>query len=193
MKLVLASGNRHKVMEIREALPPEFELVPQTDLGIQSADETGLTFVENAILKARHAARSSGLAAIADDSGLEVDHLHGAPGIYSSRYAGDQATDRQNTGKLLAALDGVQQRAARFRCVIVLLRHADDPTPIITMGTWHGEIALTPRGEGGFGYDPVFWLPESECTVAELAPADKERLSHRGQALRQLQARLEEL
>lgn len=191
MKMVVASGNRHKIEEIQVVLPDDVTLVPQTDLGIAEVAETGLTFVENAILKARNAAAASGLPAIADDSGLEVDWLEGAPGIRSARFAGDEATDRQNIEKLLDLLDGVSERSAKFRCVIVMMRHAADPMPTIATGTWHGEVIDTPRGTGGFGYDPVFYLPDVGKTVAELPPAEKHRMSHRGQALAQLQRQWE--
>ena len=156
------------------------------------AEETGLTFVENAILKARNAALHSGLAAIADDSGIEVDALRGAPGIYSARYAGPGASDQANLEKLLDALKDVpqQQRSARFQCLMVYLRHAEDPTPIICQGTWEGLIAREPAGDNGFGYDPVFWVPSHGCTSAQLPPQEKNRLSHRGQALHKLLAAL---
>lgn len=187
MRVVVASGNHHKIEEIRVVLPRDITLIPQTDLGVAEAAETGTTFVENAIIKARNAAQATGLPAIADDSGLEVDSLDGAPGIYSSRFAGAHANDRQNIEKLIELLDGVTERAAKFRCVIVLMRHAADPMPIIASGTWHGEIIDTPRGAGGFGYDPVFYLPDIGKSVAELPPAEKHRMSHRGQALVELQ------
>ena len=163
-------------------------VVPQSDFNVAEAEETGLTFVENAILKARNAARHTGLPAIADDSGIEVDALRGAPGIYSARYAGAGASDRANLDKLLADLHNVPEaeRTARFQCLMVYLRHADDPTPMIFQGTWEGRILLAPRGENGFGYDPVFFVPTENCSSAELAPDVKNRLSHRGQALRQL-------
>ena len=188
-ELVLASNNPGKVREINQILV-ELNLLarPQSDFQLEDAEETGLTFVENAILKARHAAGHTGLAAIADDSGLEVDALHGAPGIYSARYAGPGASDSDNLEKLLAALVDVpdEARTARFQCLMVYLRHAEDPTPVICQGTWEGRILFEPRGEGGFGYDPVFFVPTEGCSSAELPPEVKNRLSHRGRALRRL-------
>jgi len=188
-KVVLATGNAGKVAELASLLA-DFGLAvtAQTDLGVDSADETGLTFIENAIIKARHAARSTGLPAIADDSGLAVDCLGGAPGIYSARYAGAAASDRENLDKLLAALQEVPpaRRGASFHCVLVYLRHADDPIPLVCHGSWRGVIAQTASGSGGFGYDPVFYLPELGRTAAQLSRDEKQRISHRGQALRQL-------
>ncbi|MGB5735479.1 MAG: RdgB/HAM1 family non-canonical purine NTP pyrophosphatase [Thiohalocapsa sp.] len=191
--IVLASNNAGKVREINQLLAPvAIRVQPQGELGIDEADETGLSFVENAILKARHAAQASGLPAIADDSGLEVDALNGAPGIYSARYAGAGAGDRANCDKLLQALDGMSAdaRGARFQCVMVYMRHAGDPTPLICQGTWEGRILAVPRGDNGFGYDPVFFVPDQGCSAAELDAATKNALSHRGQALRQLVERL---
>lgn len=188
-KVVLATGNAGKLKEIREMLAGlDLDIVSQRELGIADADETGLSFVENAILKARHAARLSGLPAIADDSGIEVDALHGAPGIYSARYAGANAADADNNRKLLAALEGKTdaQRSARFQCLMVFLRHAEDPTPLICQGTWEGRILESPRGANGFGYDPLFLVPGENCASAELPPDRKNHLSHRGQALRKL-------
>lgn len=185
-KVVLATGNPGKVREMADLLADfGLNIVAQTDLGVESAEETGLTFIENAILKARHAAQVTGLPAIADDSGLAVDALGGAPGIYSARYAGEAASDRQNLEKLLVALQDVPegQRQAQFHCVLVYLRHADDPTPLVCHGSWHGEIARHPAGAGGFGYDPIFWLPALGKTAAELSKAEKQAVSHRGQAL----------
>ena len=192
MKIVLATGNPHKVIEISGVLPDGMTVIPQTELGIPSADETGLTFVENAIIKARNAAASSGLPAIADDSGLEVDFLQGAPGIYSSRYAGLDATDDDNIEKLLTALEGVprEARTARFQCVIVMMRHGADPAPLIAQGTWEGEILTERRGNNGFGYDPVFLVPAYRRSVAEIPPDQKYRESHRGQALLKLKSML---
>lgn len=187
--LVLASNNPGKVREINALLAPAgIRVVAQGTLGIASAAETGLTFVENAILKARHAAGASGCPAIADDSGLQVDALGGAPGIHSARYAGAEADDAANCARLLTALAGVDAaaRRARFQCLMVYLRHADDPTPLIAQGTWEGTILDAPRGAGGFGYDPLFFLPDLGVSAAELDAASKNRLSHRGQALRQL-------
>lgn len=194
-KILLASNNPGKVREIQAILAEhDFYVIPQTELGIPDADETGLTFVENAILKARHAAMHSGLPAIADDSGLEVDALGGAPGVYSARYAGRGATDAENNAKLLEALAGVSfaRRTARFRCVMVYLRHAGDPSPVIAGGAWSGLILEEARGAAGFGYDPLFYVPERGCASAELNPEDKNRLSHRGQALRRLATALAE-
>jgi len=192
-QIVLASNNPGKVREIGQMLADlDLQVLPQSAFKIEEVEETGLSFVENAILKARHAAAKSGLPAIADDSGLEVDALNGAPGIYSARYAGAGATDAQNLQKLLADLGKVpqEQRAARFQCLLVYMRHAQDPTPLICQGTWEGHITFEPRGESGFGYDPVFFVPSHHCTSAELAPEVKNALSHRGQALRQLVAAL---
>lgn len=189
--VVLASGNRGKLAEIRALLAPfGIDVRAQSEFGVPEAEETGLTFVENALIKARNAARHCGLPAIGDDSGLEVDALQGAPGIYSSRYAGAAATDRDNCRKLLADLRAVaaDDRGARFRCVLVLLKSAADPAPVISEGTWEGRILPVPRGTGGFGYDPVFYVPSHDCAAAELSAADKNRLSHRGQALRGLVA-----
>lgn len=194
-RVVLASGNPGKLAEIRTLLAPlAIDAVAQNEFDIEPAEETGLSFVENAILKARHAALGSGLPALADDSGLEVDALGGAPGIYSARYAGPGATDRDNVVKLLTALHDLPEalRSARFQCVIVFMRHANDPMPLICQGTWEGRIAQAPGGAGGFGYDPVFVVPERGRTAAELAPGDKNRLSHRGQALAALRNALVE-
>jgi len=187
MKLVLASGNAGKLAELRDLLAGSgVELIAQSELGIGDAEETGSTFVENAVLKARHAARASGMAALADDSGLCVDALGGAPGLYSARYAGVHGDNAANNVKLLRELDGVPdaQRAAHFTCVLALLRRADDPDPIIATGRWPGRVLHAPRGEHGFGYDPVF-LPDDGGGLgsAELEPALKNRISHRGQAL----------
>ena len=187
--IVLASNNAGKVREIGQLLAgARIRVVPQNEYGVPEVAETGLTFVENAILKARHAAQYSGLAAIADDSGLEVDALQGAPGIYSARYAGVGASDEDNLVKLLKDLEGLPEaeRTARFQCVLVYLRHAFDPTPLICQGTWEGVILTDVRGANGFGYDPIFFVPTHGCSSAELDPETKNRLSHRGQALRQL-------
>ncbi|ACZ78228.1 MULTISPECIES: XTP/dITP diphosphatase [Dickeya] len=187
--VVLATGNAGKVRELAGLLADfGLDVVAQTTLGVDSAEETGLTFIENAILKARHAARATGLPAIADDSGLAVNALGGAPGIYSARYAGEDASDQQNLDKLLAVLDNVpdEQRQASFHCVLVYLRHADDPTPLVCHGSWQGVITRAPVGEGGFGYDPVFFVPQLGKTAAELSREEKNAHSHRGQALRQL-------
>jgi XTP/dITP diphosphohydrolase len=192
-RIVLASNNPGKVREFNQLLSDtELEVVPQSTFSVPEIEETGLTFVENAILKARNAAQHTGLPAIADDSGLEVDALDGAPGIYSARYAGAGASDRDNLEKLLEALREVdaQQRSARFQCLMVYMRHGQDPTPRIFQGTWEGRILREPRGSGGFGYDPVFLVPDIDRASAELAPDVKNRLSHRGQAIRQLVASL---
>lgn len=187
-KLVLASANPGKIKELQELLSGlGISIIPQGDLNILDIEETGLTFVENAILKARNATALSGLPAIADDSGLEVDYLLGAPGIYSARYSGDGATDAANREKLLTALTDVPvgQRGARYQAVIVYLRHAEDPTPIICQGTWEGSIAFEHRGTHGFGYDPIFYVPEMACHAAELDKPTKHSLSHRGKAIDQ--------
>ena len=187
--IVLASGNPGKVREINQLLAElDMHVVPQGDYGVADAEETGLTFVENAILKARNAAVHTGLPAIADDSGIEVDALNGAPGIYSARYAGPGASDQANLQKLLEALRDVPEaeRTARFQCLMVYMRHAEDPTPLICQGTWEGRILFEPRGDNGFGYDPVFHVPTHGCSSAELEPGVKNELSHRGQALRRL-------
>jgi XTP/dITP diphosphohydrolase len=190
--LVLASGNAGKIKEL-QALLPDYTLIPQTQFNVSEIEETGMTFVENAILKARHAARISNLPAIADDSGLVVAALNDAPGIYSARYAGQGATDAQNITKLLRELDGVPltQRHAYFFCVLVLIRHADDPCPIIAQGRWDGYILKQPQGEHGFGYDPIFGIPTHHCSSAELSFEIKNSLSHRGKALMQLKQELE--
>ncbi|MFP5506306.1 MAG: RdgB/HAM1 family non-canonical purine NTP pyrophosphatase [Gammaproteobacteria bacterium] len=193
--IVLASNNPGKVREFNELLAGHhIEVVPQSRYQVPEVEETGLTFVENAILKARHAALHTGLSAIADDSGIEVDALNGAPGIYSARYAGKGANDRANLEKLLLDLSDVPEaeRTARFQCLMVYLRHANDPTPLICQGTWEGRILLAPRGANGFGYDPVFYVPTHDCSSAELPPGVKNALSHRGQALRKLVAALSE-
>ncbi len=188
-RIVLASNNPGKVREIGQMLAEfDMQVLPQSDFNVSEAEETGLSFVENAILKARNAAQQSGLPAIADDSGLEVDALNGAPGIYSARYAGEGASDLQNLMKLLDDLKDVPEaeRSARFQCLMVYMRHANDPTPLICQGTWEGVITFTPAGKHGFGYDPVFYVPEQQCTSAELPPDIKNQLSHRGKALRAL-------
>ncbi len=192
-RIVLASNNAGKVREINQLLQGhDLEVVPQSRFDVSEVEETGLTFVENAILKARHAAAHTGLPAIADDSGLEVDALDGAPGIYSARYAGAGASDLENLQKLLHDIEDVpdEQRTARFQCLMVYLRHAGDPTPRIFQGTWEGRILHAPQGDNGFGYDPVFYVPDQQCSSAQLAPEVKNRLSHRGQALRKLVAAL---
>ena len=190
-RIVLASSNPGKIREIQSILSHE-SIVPQSEFDIDDADETGLTFIENAIIKARHASRHSGLRAIADDSGIEVDALGGAPGVFSARYAGVGATDQQNLQRLLDELEGVAepQRTARFRCVIAYLRHASDPAPIIAEGVWEGVILSCARGANGFGYDPIFFLPGSCCTSAELSAEQKNRISHRAKALKAFNALL---
>ncbi|WP_224652765.1 RdgB/HAM1 family non-canonical purine NTP pyrophosphatase [Pectobacterium versatile] len=188
-KVVLATGNPGKVRELASLLADfGLDIVAQTELGVDSAEETGLTFIENAILKARHAAQITGLPAIADDSGLAVDALGGAPGIYSARYAGVDASDQQNLDKLLLALKDVpdEQRRASFHCVLVYLRHAEDPTPIVCHGSWQGVLTHEAAGSGGFGYDPIFFVPALGKTAAELTREEKNAQSHRGQALRLL-------
>jgi len=188
-KIVLASGNKGKLREFAELFAPlNIEVVPQSEFNVPEAEETGLSFVENAIIKARNAAHHTGLPAIADDSGLEVDYLLGAPGIYSARYAGQDASDQDNLNALLAALEAVpdRERAARYQCVLVLMRHSKDPTPLICQASWQGRILTEAIGNGGFGYDPIFWVPETECSAAELSSAQKHALSHRGKAIRQL-------
>lgn len=187
--LVLASGNAGKLKEFNQLLAPlGLDVRAQAEFGVHDVEETGLTFVENALLKAREASRVSGLPALADDSGLEVDALQGAPGIYSARYAGEPKSDERNNQKLLAALADCAegQRSGRYWCVLVYLRHAEDPVPVIVQRSWEGEILAHPRGDGGFGYDPLFWLPDQGMSVAELAAESKNRLSHRGRALHDL-------
>ncbi|MET0052852.1 MAG: RdgB/HAM1 family non-canonical purine NTP pyrophosphatase [Candidatus Thiodiazotropha sp.] len=194
-KIVLASNNAGKVREINQLLAQEqITVVPQKEFEIPDAVEDGLSFVENAIKKARHAARLSGLPAIADDSGIEVDALNGAPGIYSARFAGPGASDEANLQKLLADLAQVPEsdRSARFQCLMVYMRHAEDPTPIICQGTWEGRILFEPAGENGFGYDPVFYVSTHDCSSAQLDPETKNSLSHRGQALQKLMRALSE-
>lgn len=193
MDLVLASSNAGKLAELRALFGEAgFTLRAQSDLGVADAEETGLTFIENALLKARHAALATGLPALGDDSGLCVDALGGAPGLYSARYGGVHGDADRNIARLLRELDDVADaaRTARFHCVLVLLRSADDPQPIIAEGTWEGRILLAPRGSGGFGYDPVFFDPENDCSAAELDPAIKNAISHRGRALAALKLRL---
>jgi len=192
-KLVIASGNPGKLRELAALLEPlGFELHAQSEFDVPEAEETGTTFVENAIIKARNAAAHTGLPAVADDSGIEVDALDGAPGVYSARFSGPEADDEKNNALLVEKLRSVpeDQRGARYRAVIVYMRHAADPSPLICEGSWAGRIILEPRGDNGFGYDPHFWLDSHGCTSAELDPAEKNRLSHRGQALRQLVERL---
>ncbi|MFO1312465.1 MAG: RdgB/HAM1 family non-canonical purine NTP pyrophosphatase [Burkholderiales bacterium] len=190
-KLVLASGNEGKLREMRRLLSPlGIEVVPQGELGIPDAEEPHCTFVENALAKARHASRRSGLPALSDDSGVCVASLGGEPGVHSARYAGDPRSDARNNEKLVAALAGVADRRAHYACVLVLVRHPEDPEPIIAEGRWHGRIVDKPRGSGGFGYDPHFEDLESGLTGAELPLARKNEISHRGKAMRALIERL---
>jgi XTP/dITP diphosphohydrolase len=192
-RLVLASGNAGKLREFRRMLEPlGIEVVPQAELGIGEADEPHVTFVENALAKARHASAHAGLPALADDSGVCVDALRGAPGVQSARYAGEPRSDARNNARLVAALQGVADRRAHYYCVLVLVRHADDPEPILAEGRWVGRIVDVPRGTGGFGYDPHFEDPATGLTGAELPLEQKNALSHRGKALRALIARLRE-
>ncbi|MBI2381238.1 MAG: RdgB/HAM1 family non-canonical purine NTP pyrophosphatase [Gammaproteobacteria bacterium] len=191
---VIASNNAGKLRELNALLAPlGLDARVQRDFAVPDAEETGLSFVENALIKARHAARLTGLPALADDSGLEVDALEGEPGIWSARYAGPGANDAANNARLLEALAGLpdERRGARYQCVLVLMRHAADPTPLICQAAWEGRILTAPRGTGGFGYDPLFFVPDQGHTAAELDPALKNRLSHRGQALARLRAALE--
>jgi len=188
-ELVLATGNQGKVKELQSLLQSAgWTVRPQSEWSLTAADETGTTFVENAIIKARHAAAHTKRPAVADDSGLAVAALQGKPGVYSARYAGPDATDQDNVTKLLKALQDVPmaERQASFHCALVYLAHADDPTPLICTGKWDGLITTAAAGEHGFGYDPVFWVPEHQCTAAQLSREIKHELSHRGQALSQL-------
>jgi len=192
-QLVLASGNAGKLREIAALLDDlGYQLHAQSEFGVSEVAETGTTFVENAIIKARHAAAQTGLPALADDSGIEVDALDGAPGVYSARFAGANASDAENNALLVEKLQDVDpaKRGARYRAVIVFMHHAADPSPLICEGSWEGVIQLQPAGEGGFGYDPYFFLPELGCTSAQLSAAEKNRLSHRGQALAELKLKL---
>lgn len=194
-KIVLASNNKGKAREFSQMLAGlGMQVVPQSEFNVPEIEETGLTFVENAILKARNAAHHSGLPAIADDSGLEVDALNGAPGIYSARFAGVGASDADNLNKLLVELKDVadEQRSARFQCLIVYMQHEFDPTPIICQGTWEGRITHAAQGDNGFGYDPVFFVPNQKCTAAQLSSEQKNALSHRGQALQKLLTALQQ-
>jgi len=192
IKLVLASSNRGKLVELRDVLGAEYELHAQSSFGVADADETGLSFIENAILKARHAARATGLPALADDSGLCVDALGGAPGLYSARYSGVHGDAEANIDKLLGELRDVPDagRTARFVCVLALVRSGGDPQPLIAEGVWDGNVLHARQGGAGFGYDPVFFSPAHGCSAAELPPAVKHRDSHRGRALATLRARL---
>lgn len=195
-KIVLATGNKKKVEEINALLAEmNYQVIPQSEFNVDSVPETGTTFVENAIIKARHAAEVTGLPAIADDSGIEVDALLGQPGVYSARYSGDDATDASNLQKLLTDMQGVPAvlRTARYWCVLVYMRHAKDPTPVICQASWEGTLATEPKGQNGFGYDPIFIVPDMDCTAAELEPATKNHLSHRGKALTMLVQALKDL
>ena len=190
-RLVLASNNAGKLREFRRLLEPlGYEVIPQAELGVSAADEPHVTFIENALAKARQASVHTGLPALADDSGICVDALGGAPGVLSARYAGEPASDARNNAALVAALAGVADRRAHYYCVLVLVRRADDPQPIVAEGIWHGTVIDTPRGSGGFGYDPQFEDAASGMTGAELPLARKNEVSHRGQAMRSLIARL---
>jgi XTP/dITP diphosphohydrolase len=193
MRLVLATNNRGKLRELQALLAPlDVEVCAKSQFTQDDLAETGDSFVANALLKARHAAAVSGMPAIADDSGIEVDALGGAPGIYSARYAGESADDEANLHKLLAAMSAVpdSQRSARYRCALVYVRSADDNAPIVCEASWEGEIARAPVGDGGFGYDPIFWLPAQGCTAAQISAAAKNHISHRGKALQMLLERL---
>ncbi|MEL6301854.1 MAG: RdgB/HAM1 family non-canonical purine NTP pyrophosphatase [Pseudomonadota bacterium] len=191
--LVLASGNKGKLRELGDLFAPmNITVKPQSDFDVPEAEEPAVTFVENALLKARHAAAFTGLPALADDSGLEVAALGGMPGVRSARYAGETATDADNITKLLEALSGETDRRAAFVSVIVALRHADDPTPLIATGRWVGSIAMAPTGDGGFGYDPVFVVPDFGVTAAQLTPSDKQSISHRGRAMQLLLPQLQD-
>ena len=189
--VVLASGNKGKIAEFQGALEPlGITIIPQSDFDVDDAVEDGLSFVENAIIKARHAAQKTGLPAIADDSGLEANALQGAPGIYSARFAGNHGDDAANNAKLLQELAQHQDRSARFQCALAFLRFDNDPNPIISQASWHGEILTAGRGPNGFGYDPLFYIPELEKTSAELEPANKKLISHRALALVDLKGKL---
>ena len=194
MKIVLATRNQGKVKELVPILEPlGFELITQDDFGIASPEETGKTFIENALIKAREVSRFSGLPSIADDSGICVPVLMGQPGIFSARYAGLAATDQENNQKLVKALENQSINDAFYYCVLVFIRHEEDPTPIIGIGEWHGAIIQSPKGQKGFGYDPYFWLDEYKCTAAELLPETKNRISHRAHASQDLMTKLRKL
>ncbi len=195
-KIILASGNAGKVREIDQLLEGlSLKVLPQSDFDVPEIEETGLTFIENAILKARNAAHHTGLPAIADDSGIAVDVLQGRPGIYSARFAGLGASDEENLLKLIDMIKPFpeEQRTARFICAMVYIRHEHDPVPIIAQGIWEGQLVTEPKGENGFGYDPVFYVASQQCTSAELPPGVKNKLSHRGQALKQLLIKLNKI
>lgn len=195
MKTVFASSNAGKIKEIQELLKNlNLDFIPQSELGVEDIEETGLTFIENALLKARHASTITGLPAMADDSGLIVNALHGAPGIYSARYAGEPSNSKNNITKLLSELKNIKdaERTAAFYCVLVYLTHPEDPTPLVCEGIWHGKILTTPTGSEGFGYDPIFYDPNTQCSAAQLPPHIKNSISHRGQALQLLLKKLPE-
>lgn len=194
---VLASNNAGKLKEFSELLAPmDVSIRPQKEFSVEDAIEDGLSFIENAIIKARHAAKATGLPALADDSGLEVDALGGAPGIYSARYAsmnGGEKSDTANLEKVLVDMAEHKNRTARFHCVLAFVRHATDPTPIIIQGVWQGDLLTAPRGENGFGYDPIFWVEQHQCSSAELSKEQKNLLSHRGKAVREFIAKMADL
>lgn len=195
-RIVLATGNVGKVRELQQLLADmDYEIVPQSEFNTPEAVEDGLGFVENALIKARSASRHTGLPAIADDSGIAVDALNGAPGIYSARYAGVGATDEQNLNHLLENMQAIDEpdRTARFICLMVYVRHAEDPTPLICQGSWEGRLLRSPQGENGFGYDPIFYVPEKDCTSAQLSSDEKNAMSHRGKAIRCLVDQLHKL
>ena len=195
-RIVLATGNVGKVRELQQLLADmDYEIVPQSEFNTPEAVEDGLGFVENALIKARSASRHTGLPAIADDSGIAVDALDGAPGIYSARYAGKGATDEQNLNRLLENMQAIDEpdRTARFICLMVYVRHAEDPTPLICQGSWEGRLLRSPQGENGFGYDPIFYVPEKDCTSAQLSSDEKNAMSHRGKAIRCLVDQLHKL
>ncbi len=195
-KIIFASGNAGKVREVGQLLDGlSLDVLPQSEFNVPEIEETGLTFIENAILKARNAAHHTGLPAIADDSGIAVDVLQGRPGIYSARFAGVGASDEENLNKLVSLVKSFseQERTARFICSMVYLRHEEDPTPMIAEGIWEGQLLLEPKGQDGFGYDPIFYVSSQQCTSAELPPEIKNKLSHRGQALRKLLGQLSSL
>ncbi len=194
-KIIIASGNKGKLREFNQILQKfAFEVTPQSQHQVPEVAETGLSFVENALIKARNAVQHTGFPAISDDSGIEIDALDGSPGIYSARFAGENATDDDNNKLLVKKLTNIaeEERTARYHCVIVYMQHANDPMPLICQGSWEGKILLKPRGQNGFGYDPFFYVPTHNCTAAELLPEVKNQLSHRGQALRALQMRLQQ-
>lgn len=195
-EIILASGNKKKLNELSYILNQfNVNLVPQSKYQVTDAVEDGLTFIENAIKKARHACKQTGKPAIADDSGIEVDYLNGKPGIYSARYAGEKSSDQENLNKLIDALNNVEQskRTARYQCVIVYMRHAEDPTPIVCQASWQGYLLDTKMGNNGFGYDPIFYCPENNKTAAQMSPDEKAKVSHRAKALRKFQANFNEL